>query len=466
MTKPPLRRSLRRIQMAEKEQQLKFRDLPPDLQVNVLKFLPFREKVRFERVSRKWSSNLEILWRKVERLNITFNPRLELEECKDEEHHFSLNDIFIDDGSHFTHMKRTFLQIIRRCPNLRVLRFNSSFVCSPFFGADIAKLCPLLEHVSFSDVNAFRAFTTYPSALESECRIKCVLITEPDTRMTLEGFTDDIENFLCRCPQLQYLHNMSCSNSVGVLKRVSRRVKHLHIQKPSCKDFELREVLINVKRLESFSCREDLTPRIVELIMRIPPLESVGVVAKQEMLNVFGSYRKSLKEISLWSGSDETAFTYATCQVFIRENASSLQVLHLHNINMTCEQMTALLRMMSNLKSLELTLNPSITLTPAVVDSFSRLPLLERLLLDNTIFTTEQFSQILMSLISLEELHLINIGLTSEMSSLIRGHGRRYPNRVFRVFVDHRILETAFLDSDPLHDSIQVFENIYAIFSH
>ena len=360
---------------------------------------------------------------------------------------------------------------MRRCPNLTVLRFNATFIVSPTFGSDLAHFCPLLEHVSFSDANTFRAFCSYAPALEGRCRLKCVLVTETDIRHTLEGFTDDVAAFVQYCPRLEYFYNMTYSNTKKTLSTVIPKVKHFHATSFPCSDEDLKEVLETASCLESFSCNDVISKSILRTLVAIPSLVSIGLPASSD-LNYLNMFPKTWKELSFWSDDlDQGVGSWTMIERLLTAVAGSLTSLHLRGFDLTEQSIVNISNQVPHLTSLTLGLHSETTLTAASCNAICALVSLERLSLANIVITDQQFGQIMSSLVNLRELSLINFDWTHEKRHEVVAAARRNKNRILYVFLDHRLLPTVNqategLTTDELYDVILVKENFRFIYCH
>lgn len=468
---------------SQQGQKKKFHHLPFDVIIRVLKYLPLRERVRFERVSPEWKHNLDAVWKSQKKLAIYYCPKIERGfKCGhlEQQHQIPSSCIFVDEGSYFSHMKRDSYHVIRKCHNLKVLRYNASFIVSPSFGSDIATFCPDIEHVSFPDVNTFRAFCGYSAALQGKCNITCVHITEPDLRPTLEGFADDLLAFLNHCPRLQSFVNMSYSNTLDVVHESLSRIKHIQVQTFIISDQGLVEELKRAKQMESFSCNHGtLTQTTIDALVRLPNLKSIGLpaVADDDDFAYRSLASKGWNAFTMWAEDPTVPVEWGTIRRFLQTSLASLRHLSLMGVELTSGDIVNICNLVPHLESLDLGMylpspaTPHLILTQPAINSLSIMINLGRLLLQKLMFTVGQFNQIIHSLGNLNELYLIDIDLTLDMRRALLGQCRRrrllqpYDKSILYVFVNQKLLCQLTEDADEITDGVQVIENMRIVYT-
>jgi len=290
------------------------------------------------------------------------------------------------------------------------------------------------------------------------------MITEPDSRDTIEGFEADLAAFVMNCPKLDCLHNVTESNGEDLLSMVIPRVRHLSMNSFNCDEKTLTKILSKANRLESFLCRQTLSVSCIEELNNIPGLVSLSIPANYEAISHPSMTYKSWKGLSLWPGHETSPIEFTTIQRLVRLNGATLETLELSGFTMTIDELMAILSVLTTkLRKLTLDLNSQQTMTPPVSNTLCSLRSIEYLSISNIVLTEDQFTHILNSLQQLRELHLIGMNVTPVMREVIIQTASRSLNRNFYCFLDHRFVGQA---ADRLRDTIVTLRNLTFIYCH
>lgn len=161
--------------LSRKNTHFAFDDLNPYVQQSVLKYLRIKDRIRYERVSKKFAHNLQLMWSRTQTLSLKIAAaedsdrflapftRLATEVCPYRSHHYRGNDVFVVKFESKKHLNRAlcvFLNILQKCGDtLKALDIEcaSYDTLSNRQLNNILSYCLNLEHFSFSDCHAFGA---------------------------------------------------------------------------------------------------------------------------------------------------------------------------------------------------------------------------------------------------------------------------------------------------------------------
>lgn len=409
-----------------------FSDLSPDVQVQVLQFLPFRTRVRFERVCKNWAAILKYVWRSQKRLAICFANRYELDMCHDRNHRFALSDIVVDSNHSFVHYQRESFQIIKRCPNLIALYFSANQVATETFGNEISKLCPKLEHISVRDVTTFIAFASFP-VLSRPNYIRCLHI-DSDDQDADDDFDEDILCFAEGCPNLQSLSNFTNYNTLTIAEKVGPNLVEF---KMGAVDDVVISLLVSVaKQLQRVAVKDSLDPESVQQILTLKHLEELELCASAASVRAITDSSIRFKALSLLSAETDP-FTTADLRALLSLHGHSLKRLQVAGLKFVSNDFTMFAEYCLQLRSLHVLPSDPVTLTNASIQSLSQMRALRDVEIAACLITRNQTETLLNSWTRLKVISLINVPIATQIRDVLSTFARRYPRRQITAWLGY-----------------------------
>jgi F-box domain len=214
----------------------------------VLNYLSIQDRVKFERVSKEWKRLLSRLSLQQKTLFIKdslANFHRPLNKCFNSAH-----DVRHQDDQHLIHCAafrdcQIILNLIRRCRNIKYLsleRLNHSQIREIEFGQELAKCCPLLEHIDLCD----KIVSSYIEALEYP-KLTCFA-----TWSQIEKRSHLIENCLHYSNNSLWFHERFYR-----LLEKSTGIEHLFVEK-SVFSSDVRNIVTSLPNLISITLTSSL----------------------------------------------------------------------------------------------------------------------------------------------------------------------------------------------------------------
>ena len=219
---------------------IKFEALEDEILEVVVKYLTLVDRVRFERVDKRWSHMLSHQWSRQSTLllicvyNPVFKNRYEehqaYKSCPFVSHHVRDCDIFRQFSDEYIHesfesRRLNNIQIppnysiLQRCPNLKALYWGG--MCPQDFGTFLSDNCPKLKHLAvYDDQTTFMYIMNY----EFLSQLKCLVYFD-------FTFYDEKINaaFLRKCTNLEVLNTHDISEYILQVALTACRLSHLRI---------------------------------------------------------------------------------------------------------------------------------------------------------------------------------------------------------------------------------------------
>lgn len=401
-----------------------FNELSPDVQVQVLKFLPFRTRVRFERVCKNWADLLDYVWKRQKRLSICFANRYDLDPCHDPSHRFTLSDIVVDSNHSFVHYQRDSFSILKRCPNLIALYFAANQVATEGFGFDLSKYCPRLEHISLRDTTSFIAFSSYVSHRRIN-HIRCLHI-DSDDQDADDDFDECLTDFAALCPKLECLINFTNYNTISLIESVAPKLVEL---KMGTVDDVTVPVLVKLAhQLQGLAVKETLDVDSVRQILTLKQLQDLEMCATAAAVRLLTDSSIRLEALSLLSAETD-GFDASDLRVLLSRHGQSLRRLQVAGLKFVANDFTMFSDHCVYLTSLRVVPCDPVTLTNVSIQALSQLIQLRDLELGVCIMTHNQVDLLLNSLTRLKEISLVNVPMVFPLRNSLLAFSRRYPRR-------------------------------------
>ena len=452
--------------------EVRFSQLSPDIQVQVLEFLPISARVRFERVCKNWADLLKYVWKKQKRLVVCFaNKYYDNDYCLDPSHRPTLTDIFVDQQHSFVHTQRDSFSVIRRCPNLIALYFSANQVATDHFGSDIAKYCPRLEHVSVRDATTFLAFKSFARIERS--RIKCIHI-DSDDQDADDDFDEEIANFARCCPRLENLLNFSNYNTFTLFELLSSQLVQLKVG--SICDIVFPTLIGKGFRLKEVCVKDVLDTHSVGMILRLKKLESLELAATSVVLRLITDSDVKFKSLSLMSAECD-GFTAMDLRNMLSRHGFSLRRLSVSGLKFAPEDFVMFREFCPLLTSLEVIPTDIVSVNDAGIQALCNQTQLIRLDLAVFIFNEGQLNNLLHSLTKLHEISFQNVQVTTgSMTEFLHSYATRHPNRQITAWLSYddrpnaspppRSLLARSERKPPGLSNINVMENLRIVYTH
>lgn len=400
-----------------------FNELSPDVQVQVLKFLPFRTRVRFERVCKNWAALLDYVWKRQKRLAVCFANRYDLDPCHDPSHRFALSDVVVDSNHSFIHYQRDSFSVLKRCPNLIALYFAANQVATDSFGTDLFKYCPRLEHVSLRDTTSFIAFSSYVHSKRANY-IRCLHIDNDDQDAD-DDFDECLIEFIKRCPKLESLTNFTNYNTILLMEAAAPKLTELKMG--AVDDVAVSFLVAGACQLQRLSVKESLDAESVRQILTLKHLEDLELCASSSAVRLITDSSLRFKSISLLS-AEVDGFDAAGVRALLSRHGSYLKRLQVSGIKLVANDFSMFSQCVQ-LLSLRVLPSDPVTLTNASMQTLSQLRNLKELELAACIMSQNQVDLLLNSLVHLNEISLINVPMVSQIRNSLIAYAQRYPHR-------------------------------------
>lgn len=406
-----------------------FGELSPDVQIQVLTFLPFRARVRFERVCKNWAALLDYIWKRQKRLAICFANHYDCDPCHEPSHRFALSDIVVDSSHSFVHYQRESFNIVQRCPNLIALYFSANQVATETFGVDLAIMCPKLEHISLRDVTSFIAFSTFAKQIRhknvNNNNIRCIQI-DCDDQDADDDFDEALIRFAMSCPKLESLTNFTSYNTISLLEAVAPKLVELRMG--TVDDVAISYLMAGGQQLQRLAVKEPLDADCVQCILSLKHLIELELCATMTAVHLITSSNLKFKALSLLAAETD-GFVAEDVRNLLARHGSSLQRLQVGGFKMMPNDFSMFSEHCHRLLSLRVLPSDPVTLTNASIHALSHLTNLKDLELGACIVTHNQIELLLNSLNKLKEISLVSVPMAQQIKNVLLAYARSHSRR-------------------------------------
>lgn len=448
-----------------------FEDLAPDIQVQVMQFLPLKSRVRMERVCRNWAAILDYVWKRQKRLAICFANRYELDACHDPSHRFTLSDIIVDSNHSFVHTQRESFSIVKRCPNLIALYFSANQVATNSFGSDLAHFCPKLEHISLRDTTSFLAFASYATSAEPN-HMRCLQI-DSDDQDADDDFDDEICDFISHSPGMESLTNLTNYNTISLIEMIAPKLMELKMG--SLDELAVPFLVSGATRLKRLAIKCALDTDSIRLILTLKHLQHLEICATTHAVLLLAHSSIKLKSLTLVQ-ADSEGFSADDLHLMLSQNSQSLRRLEVAGLKIVASDMSMFGEYCRRLRSLHVLPSDPLTMNQQAIQSLSRLTDLRDLEIGTCILTHNQLNLLLNSMPKLKEVSLINTQSVHPLREALIAYARQHPHRQMIVWCNYddrpnaspprRRSENRPVRRPPGLTNIEIHGNIRIIYSH
>jgi hypothetical protein len=337
--------------------------LPLDCVYLILQYLSLTERVRFERLSSVIASVLVQIWSQQRSLAILdrYGVIPERNQCRVEYHRFQKECIF--SAVHVDQVK----YVLARCPQLRSLHWDyPSFVGLDRF---LSKQCPLIEHLSFSDMREVADFTSYPTTFikGNECKVTCIHVTDR-FRPLNKWLNKQLQELIVRCPRLHTYRNDNIFCYVGPHLPASdvhmgTITKGFKVTISSCSN------LLKCLSLRNIILEDD----VITICKKFPLLESLEIQCKPSVLPFVSQHLKKLKHLK-WCPDSNVRYQPGNISGFLQSTSSRLLTLKLQGFQLKSDEFNDIGLHCPNLRSLTISIDGTNFDGDHFVSQISKLP--------------------------------------------------------------------------------------------
>lgn len=438
----------------------RFSDVAEDLKVEIIKYLSFEERISCERINHEMSRVVNCVFRNQKNFVSSYGP-FEYEswdtKCGHKAHAASKSDVFSDKHGYTQHVNRNSWKVIKRCPNLKSIKWYSNSVTT-MFGSELYELNPNIEHLEFRDAQTFYAASDYlesPLGVQKDNRITCLSIGSDDHEADdIEDFEDRYFEFLQKCSKLDTFINYSIFNTPHVMELLAPRLKDLRVGSFHDMNSCLKIIIEKGVNITKLSIREKIKDRKLLLDLTLmPKLQSLDVSFDLDHMDDFMD-RVSQKTVALTEISIDpeiSSYLKQETKDFLKKCGSPLRKLHLLGFDCDLKYMRDWPVYTPLLTNLGIFCRyPDTRLSSDAAEGLVGFHPLKRLYLMNMKITDGNFRVILNGLLHLREIHLIRVKMTSKMKQDILKYAERHERRQIAVYVDYSLGLNQYPDTKPL----------------
>lgn len=449
---------------------VRFEDLPEDIRLRVIEYLPYCDRVRFERINQTFKRCVQRSFAAQKVFATSFiNLCIDI-RCTCDEHQFRRCDYYQDSGTDYFYLNRPSWHVLRRCSNLQALYWNGHPLATNW-GEKLARKCPSLEHVYFRDLMTFSGFTSYPRELRNlgkECRLKCVLIGEDDEEMA-DTYDDEMVHFFKLCSRLETYVNYSCFNTYRVVELIVDKIAMFYVTQFDNLDKCVDLIAESGKNIAKLEIKDSLELRHLEKLVHLPNLVDVRIVS--EACNIAALLlpeSKKWKSIMwmphLGTKYDEMQLNTVLCRIH------SLRSLDLCEYNLKSKSLKDLHLYCPLLTHLGIYSSDKPVITDIVAKHIGKLKNLQSLTLRDLKITNAGLEHILNHCPALRRISLIVFRVTDKTVKLVTDYGREHPHRRICCYFDYAAVDknrppTCF-KKDSLKPYVSCHNNVVITYCH
>lgn len=446
-----------------------FEDINEDMIINIVAYLPYKDRIRLERVNRRFKTYVDFAFAQQKVLVTSYIALFTNNVCDEKKHQYYSSDLFVDTGTDYLYANRNSYQVLRRCRNLRTLYWNSHPLATNW-GDKLAKVCPLLEHVYFRDLMTFAGFSSYQMHLAKEetmCNIKCIYLGNDDEELSDE-YDKEIAVFLKNCPRLSNFFNFSCFNTQASLGEILHKLNILELSSLDNMEDDIdmiREKGINLKRL---LINEAVTKSQLDQLVALPKLKHLSVSSDPENMYALLKRDKQWDTIE-WIPSSECKYRQEDLSYVLGAIGRKLRALKLAEFNLKSVSLSRLAEQCPNLQELSIYSSRPIV-SDIVVAHLAKLTKLRTLELRDTRMTSDGIIELLDNLPKLKKVSLAMFKATDEILDSFAKYASNHPKRRIILQLDYGILNNYRRLADLRQEDVKKFlvirDNLMVYYVH